>query len=327
MTEQNILDLAKKVFDIESQAVLSLKDKLDPSFVKIVELIYKCKGKVIVVGVGKSGLIGKKFSATLCSTGTPSTFLHSVEAVHGDLGLVSFGDLVIAISYGGESAEISSILRFAKKRDVPTVCITGNVKGEIATQSNFVFDVKVAREACPLGLAPTSSSISTLAACDAIAMCVMKMKSFTESDFAENHPGGGLGFKLTRIRDLMRSGSDLPILPKDSPMGKVLTVMSRGETRGAAGIVNESGDLVGIITDGDIRRRLEGHSNPLEGVAGQIMTANPKTIDCSELAEKALFLLEQFPINVLFVLDKASINPRRPIGLVHVQDLVKAKLR
>ena len=327
MTDSASIEFARKTLDTEAQAVLSLKEKIGESFVQAVEILQGCRGKVVVAGIGKSGLIARKFVATLCSTGTPSVYLHPSEGVHGDMGVISAGDVLVAISYGGESAEILSIIRYAQKKDVPLVCVTGNPRGEIAARAKAVLDVKVNREACPLGLAPTSSSIATLAMCDALAMTVMKKRNFTEQGFAENHPGGGLGFKLTRIKDLMHSGSNLPILPKDSPMGKVLTVMSRSETRGAAGIVDEKGDLVGIITDGDIRRRLEGHTNPLDGVAGLIMTQNPKTIDASELAEKALFLLEQFPINVLFVLDKSSASPRKPVGLIHVQDLVRARLR
>lgn len=320
-------DYAKKVFDVEAQAILALKERVGVDFERAATLILQCKGKLILTGMGKSGHVARKIAATFSSTGTPSFFLHPAESLHGDMGMISAGDVVIAISYGGESGEMQAITGYCAKRGVPVIAMTGNAQSELAQSAAAVLDVRVNREACPLNLAPTASSTATLAMGDALAMVVQSERGFAAEHFAENHPGGGLGFKLSRIRDLMHAGPNLPILPMDAPMTKVLSVMSKGETRGAAGIVDANGDLAGIITDGDIRRRLEGAENPLAGTAGQLMTKNPKTIDADELAEKALFLLEQFPINVLFVLDKSADRPKRPVGLIHVQDLVRARIR
>lgn len=322
-----MLDLARKVLDVEAQAILAMKERLNSSFEKAVETILSCRGKLIFTGTGKSGHIARKVAATFSSTGTPSLFLHPSECLHGDMGFISTGDVVCAMTYRGDSLELQILFQTARKKNVSIILLTGNFEGELAQFADVVLNVKVSREACPLGLAPTASSTATLAMGDALAMVTHSKKSFTAEQFAANHPGGGLGFKLTRIRELMHAGPGLPILPMDAPMTKVLSVMSRGETRGAAGIVDPEGALVGVITDGDIRRRLENSQNPLEGRADTLMTRNPKTIDAEELAERALFLLEQFPINVLFVLDKSAAEPRKPIGIIHVQDLVRARLR
>lgn len=323
----DVIEIGRRVLDVEAQAILALKEKMGGPFEKVVQLIHNCKGKVILSGMGKSGLIAKKISATLSSTGTSSFFLHPAEGLHGDMGAVSRDDVLWAFSYGGESLELMAVCNGAKRRQVPVILTTGNVQSDLAQLADLVLDIKVQKEACPLGLAPTASSTATLALGDAIAMAVHALKGLTAEQFAANHPGGGLGFKLTRIRDLMHRGPGLPVLPMKATMAQVLSVMSRGETRGAAGILDEAGDLVGVITDGDIRRRLDHHEDPLQGTAGDLMTRNPKTIDASELAQKALFLLEQFPINVLFVLDKESDHPRRPVGVIHVQDLVRARMR
>lgn len=323
----DLLEVGRRVLDVEAQAILGLKEKMGGPFLKVVDLIHACTGKVILTGMGKSGLIAQKISATLSSTGTPSFFLHPAEGLHGDMGAVSPNDLIWAFSYGGESAELMAISASAKKRGVPVILTTGNLQSDLAQGADLVLDIKVQKEACPIGLAPTASSTATLALGDAIAMAVHSKRGFTAEHFAANHPGGGLGFKLTRIRDLMHTGPAIPVLPAKATMAQVLSVMSRGETRGAAGILDDAGDLAGVITDGDIRRRLDHHEDPLQGTAGDLMTKNPKTIDADELAQKALFLLEQFPINVLFVLDKQSDHPRRPVGVVHVQDLVRARLR
>ncbi len=314
--------LARKVFDVEAQAILALKERLGDGFEKAVELVLQTKGKVVVTGIGKSGQIARKIASTFSSTGTPSLFLHPAESGHGDLGVLTGEDLVIAISYGGETPELAPILGVAARRNVSVIAITGNPESELARMAKAVLDVKVSREACPLGLAPTASSTATLAMGDALAMTVLDRRGFTAEDFAENHPGGFLGFKLSRLGDLMHTGAAMPLLRPETPMKQVLAVMSQGEVRGSAGVVDAEGNLIGIITDGDIRRKLETAENPLNETAQGLMTRNPRTIDASELAEKALFLMEQFKINLLFVLDRSSPNPRKPIGVIHVQDLL-----
>jgi arabinose-5-phosphate isomerase len=324
--KQNSFDLAKKVFDVEAQAILALKDRIGDSFQKAVELIVACKGKVVVTGIGKSGHIARKIASTMSSTGTPSVFLHPAESSHGDLGIIMKEDLVIAISYGGETPELSAVITYVTRKDIPLIAMTGNLNSDLAQRAVATLDVKVSREACPLGLAPTASSTATLAMGDALAMAVLEEKGFRTEDFAENHPGGGLGFKLSKIKDVMHTGKSMPILQIGTPLKQVLTVMSQGEVRGAAGIIDESGDLIGIITDGDIRRRLES-TDHLEGTAGDLMMKNPRTIDANEIAEKALFMMEQFRINLLFVTDKLSTQPKKPAGIIHIQDLLRAKVR
>ncbi|GIL18227.1 MAG: arabinose-5-phosphate isomerase [Oligoflexia bacterium] len=321
------VELAQKVFDVEAQAILALKDRVGDAFEKAVSIVVSCSGKVILTGIGKSGIIARKIASTMSSTGTPAIFLHPSESAHGDLGLVGKNDVVIAISYGGDTPELTPVLTNVNRRGLPLIAITGNASGELAQRAQVVLDVKVSKEACPLGLAPTASSTATLAMGDALAMAVLESKGFSTDEFALNHPGGGLGFKLSRIRDLMHTGKAMPILKMDTPMKQVLGHMSSGEVRGAAGIVDDQGDLIGIITDGDIRRKLESSQDPLSGTAGELMTKGPRTIDANELAEKALFMMEQFRINLLFVLDKNSSAPKRPVGLIHVQDLIKAKVR
>lgn len=320
-------ELAKTVLETEAQAILALKDRIDASFMKAVQLILDCKGKLVLTGIGKSGQIARKIASTFSSTGTPAVFLHPAESSHGDLGLIQSGDVVIALSYGGNSAELNPLLMHVGRKGIPLIALTGNLQSELAGRAQAVLDVRVSKEACPLGLAPTTSSTATLAMGDALAMVVLDQKGFSSDDFAEFHPGGGLGFKLSRVRDLMHTGDALPIFREDTPTREVLTEMSRYEVRGAAGIVDANGDLIGIITDGDVRRKLESIADPLKGTAAQLMTRNPRTIDAGEIAEKALFMMEQFRIQVLFVLDKASATPKKPVGLIHIQDLLRAKVR
>lgn len=319
--------LALKVLDIEAQAILSLKERIGASFDKAVDLICATKGKLVVTGIGKSGHVARKIASTFSSTGTPAVFLHPAESSHGDLGLITKEDIVLAISYGGETPELGPVLTTVIRKSVPLIVMTGNLSSELAQRAQAALDVRINREACPLGLAPTASSTASLAMGDALAMAVLEQKGFSAEEFAENHPGGGLGFKLSRLKDIMHTGKGLPLLTVDASMKQALSLMSQGEVRGAAGVVNDAGDLIGIITDGDLRRKLENSENPLHEVAANLMTRNPRTIDASEIAEKALFLMEQFRINLLFVLDKSSQNPGRPVGIIHIQDLLRAKLR
>jgi arabinose-5-phosphate isomerase len=321
------IERARIVLELEAQAILALKDRVGPEFEKACQMIMACEGKVIVTGVGKSGQIARKLSSTLSSTGTPSLFLHPAESSHGDLGVLSKGDVVVGLSYGGETAEMSALLAHLGRKGISLIAMTGANKSSLAKAANVTLDVSVAREACPLELAPTASSTAMLAMCDALAMAVMEGKGFSAEQFAEYHPGGSLGFKLSRVSEQMHAGAGFILCPDETPLRKVFSAMSQKETRGAAGIVNAAGDLVGIITDGDIRRRLETAEDPLAGVAKDMMSRNPRTIDSSEIAEKALFLMEQFRINLLFVLDAQSTTPKKPVGLIHVHDLLRSKVR
>lgn len=326
MSDKDIT-LAKQVLDIEAQAILSLKNRLDDAFIKAVDLIHKCEGKLIITGIGKSGQIARKIASTFSSTGTASVFLHPAESSHGDLGMISKNDVVLAISYGGESPELLPVLNHVSRKGLSLIAFTGKEKSALAKAATVTLNIAVDREACPLELAPTASSTATLAMGDALAMVVMKRKGFSEEAFAENHPGGSLGFKLSRVSDNMHTGAGFVLCPEDMPLRKVFSQMSQKDTRGAAGIIDTAGNLVGIITDGDIRRRLENAADPLSGVARDMMTKNPRTIDSNEVAEKALFMMEQFRITLLFVLNQESSQPKKPVGVIHIQDLLRNKVR
>lgn len=319
------IEEARRVLRIEAQSIVDLAERLDGNFIKAVQIVTECKGKVILSGMGKSGQIARKISSTLSSTGTPSLYLHPAESAHGDLGVISQGDLIIAISYGGESPELASLLNFASRHGVPVIAMTANAESTLGRAGMVVLNVAVTEEACPLGLAPTSSSTATLAMGDALAMAVLKRKGFRREEFAEYHPGGKLGRKLlTRVRDVMHTGDALPLVQPNESITKVVSAMTAKNVRGVAGVIDGDRNLVGIITDGDIRRRLEKSNDPFTEQAKDLMSRTPKTIDCAELAEKAAFLMQQFRIQILFVVDKASANPKAPIGLIHLQDLLAA---
>ncbi|MCX7977456.1 MAG: KpsF/GutQ family sugar-phosphate isomerase [Bdellovibrionaceae bacterium] len=316
------------VLDIEARAIQAMKPRLGPDFSRAVDLIVACRGKLVLTGMGKSGQIARKIASTFSSTGTTAVFLHPAESSHGDLGLIGREDVVIAVSYGGESSEFAGILGFVARRDLPLIAITGKPDSTLGRAATVVLNVQVPEEACPLGLAPTASSTATLAVGDALAMAVLSMKGFTAEEFAELHPGGSLGARLlTRVKDIMHKGEALPLVQENTPIREVLSIMTFREVRGAAGVLSPSGDLVGVITDGDIRRRLEKSQDPLMGTAKDLMNTNPRTIDQNELAERALFLMEQFGIQLLFVLDSSSSTPRKPVGVLNYQDLFRAKIR
>ncbi len=322
------IEEGRRVLKIEAQSILDMAEKLNGAFQMSVDMVLKCPGKVIVTGIGKSGQIARKLASTLSSTGTPSLYLHPAESSHGDMGVVSKGDLVIAFSYGGESPELAPLLSFLARKDVPLIAFTSRGESALAKTAKAVLDISVKEEACPLGLAPTSSSTASLALADALAMAVLKRRGFKKEDFAEFHPGGALGKKLTlRVKDVMHSGDALPIVPLQEEMKKVISLMTSKDVRGVAGVIDDKQALVGIITDGDIRRRLEKSANPLSEKAQDVMSKNPKTIDCNELAEKAAFLMQQFKIDRLFAIDRQSANPHKPVGLIHFQDLLNAGIR
>lgn len=322
-----VLQIAKETLQIEAESILGLIPKLNGEFERAVTEILNCKGKVILTGIGKSGQVARKISSTLSSTGTPSVFLHPAESSHGDLGVISKNDLVIALSYGGETAELGSLLNFISRNGVTLIALTGKSGSTLAQTANVVLDVSVEKEACPLRLAPTSSSTATLALGDALAMAVLESRGFKSENFAELHPSGSLGAKLMRVKDIMQTGDALPFVKKETSMKDLLTTMTHQSVRGAAGVLDADGQLIGVITDGDIRRFLEKNQNPFSSTAADLMSHSPKTIDASELAERALFLMEQFRTQMLIVLDKKSALPMKPVGMIIYQDLLRAKIR
>ena len=316
---------AQRVLDIEARAIQNLKSKLDGKFVKALDLLFACEGKIVVTGMGKSGQVGRKISSTLSSTGSPSVFLHPAESSHGDLGVLGLKDVVIAISNGGETPELKDVIEFAARKGLPLIVMTGKMESSLARAADVALDISVQEEACPLQLAPTASSTATLALGDALAMALLKRRGFREENYAEVHPGGSLGRKFTRVENVMHQ--NVPLVKPETPMREVLTLMTTSEVRGSIGVVDAKGVLVGTINDGDIRRRLEKAHNPLDDRAQDIMSKNPKTIDREELAERALFMMEQFNVRFLFVVSRNADRPHEAVGLLHLQDLLKAKIR
>jgi arabinose-5-phosphate isomerase len=315
-----IIARAKHVLSIEANGVLSLVDRLDDNFVRAVELLSMCRGKVVVTGMGKSGVICRKIAATLASTGTPSFFLHSSDAVHGDLGMVMNGDIVLAISNSGETEEILKLIPHFNLHGLKMVVMTGNVTSSLARSGDIVLDVSVKEEACPLGLAPTASTTATLAMGDALALVLLEKRGFKEEDFAMRHPGGILGRRLLlRVDELMHSGDRLPLVDERTPMKDALYEIT-SKRLGVTGVIDAGGRLTGVITDGDLRRALQLRGDILEVNAGEIMTRNPKTVPTGLLAVDALAIMEQYTITALFVVQNESA---RPVGVVHLHDLVK----
>ncbi|MFZ2604070.1 MAG: KpsF/GutQ family sugar-phosphate isomerase [Candidatus Omnitrophota bacterium] len=318
----DVLKRAKEVLRIEASAVGALKSRIGKSFLKAIGLLLKTKGRLVVSGMGKTGIIAQKFSATLSSTGSPSLFLHSAEASHGDLGKVTELDVIIVISNSGETSEIKQLLPLLKKIGLKIIAITGNVKSELAKYSDVVLDVSVKVEACPLGLAPTASTTATLAMTDAIAVCLLELKGFKEKDFAFYHPGGALGRRLLlKVGDIMRTGKSNPIVNENKKVSDCLLAITQARA-GSASVVNKQGKLVGIFTDGDLRRHLEVTSNLSKCQVKEVMTKNPKTVYPDMLAAEALHIIEEKKIDELPVVDKY----KRPVGLLDIQDLLRAGL-
>ncbi len=318
----NVLKRAKEVLDIESAAIRALKPRLGQSFKLALDLILKTKGRVVVSGMGKAGIIAQKFSATLASTGTPSLFLHSAEAIHGDLGRVTADDAIIIISNSGQGEEIRQLLPLLKKIGSRVIALTGNKNSLLAKHSDVVLDVAVKKEACPLGLAPTASTTATLAMADALAVCLLELKGFKEKDFAFYHPGGLLGKKLLlKVEDIMRTGQANPIISENKKISEVLFKITQARA-GSASVVNKKGKLSGIFTDGDLRRHLEVDANLTQRKVKEVMTKNPRTVHSDMLAVEAMRILKEKKIDEVPVVDKKG----RPIGLLDVQDLLKAGL-
>jgi arabinose-5-phosphate isomerase len=315
----NIIKRAKEVLDIEAKAIQALRLRIGTNFKQAVDLILKTKGRVVVSGMGKAGIIAQKFSATLASTGTPSLFLHSAEAIHGDLGKVTSDDVVIILSNSGGTEEIKQLLPLLKKIGSKIIALTGNKNSVLARYSDVVLDVSVKKEACPLGLAPTASTTATLAMSDALAVCLLELKGFREKDFAFFHPGGLLGKKLLlKVEDIMRKGSANPIIGEDRKISQVLYRITQARA-GSASIVNKKGKLVGIFTDGDLRRHLESDPNLSVRKVKDVMTRNPITVNPQMLVAEAMRILKDKRIDEVPVVDRH----KRPVGLLDVQDILK----
>lgn len=315
----NYKTIAQETLQIEADALLQAAKNIDDVFDKAVAMILECKGKLIVTGVGKSGLIGAKIAATFASTGTPSFFLHPTEALHGDLGMISANDLVIAISYSGESEELSSILPHIKRFDVPLIGMTRNANSTLGSYSDLVIKVEIEKEACPLNTAPTSSTTLTLALGDALAVCLMKARNFKTSDFASFHPGGALGKKLfVKVKNLMQT-QNLPILHENTKVKDAIIAMSQGRL-GTTLIADEQNRLVALVSDGDIRRALLSENFSLEANIMQYATLNPMSIDDEELlASDALVLIEEKKIQLLVITDK----DKKIKGVLHIHSLIE----
>lgn len=313
---------AKRVLEIESQAIKDLIKKVDKNFERALQLLIRCKGRVVLTGMGKAGIIAQKVSATMSSTGTPSLYLHSAEAVHGDLGRVTRDDVIIAFSNSGETEEVKKLLPLLKKIGAKLIAFTGNTKSALAKYSDAVLDISVKKEACPLGLTPTSSTTAMLAMGDALSVCLLKKKGFKEEDFAFYHPGGALGRRLLlKVEDIMRKGISNPIVSENKSVKEVLYAITKARA-GAASISNKKGKLVGIFTDGDLRRHFDGNENLLKLKIKDVMTRNPTTIIKDQLAVEALRILKEKKIDELPVVDARL----RPIGMLDVQDLLKVGL-
>ncbi len=313
----NWLDKARKVFDIEIAALEAQKAQLDDTFLDAVEMIYELQGKLTVVGMGKSGIIAKKIAATFASTGTPAFFVHAAEAQHGDLGMISGNDVVLALSHSGETSEVCGLLPEIRRQGAHIIAITGRPDSTLGKHADIVLPVPVTREACPLNLAPTASTTAALALGDALAVVVLKRRGFQESDFARFHPAGSLGRKLMKVADLMHSGDELPRVASSASLREAIVEMSEHRL-GITGIY-ENSELIGCISDGDLRRILQSEHLDMDAPVAHVMHRNPRRIAADRLASEALCLMEQHKITVLFVdSDQAGT------GIIHLHDLLEA---
>lgn len=324
---------ARRVLEVEAEAVLALAERLDAAFERAVSILGDTPGKVVVTGLGKSGIIARKIAATLASTGTPAFFLHAGEGVHGDLGMVVKGDSVLTVSNSGETREILGMLPLFKRLGMPLVALTGERHSTLARSADVTLDVSVREEACPLALAPTASTTAALAMGDALAIVLMERRGFREQDFAYLHPAGSLGRKLMRVADLMRRGGEMPLVAKTSRLGEAIAEMT-AKRLGITGVVDGRGVLVGVLTDGDLRRALEQRGAVLEVPVAELMTRDPKTIrehglgaekgavtiGEAALGAEAVAVMERHSITALFIVDREG----RPSGIIHLHDLLKA---
>ncbi len=316
-----VLAQGREVVAIELEALAALQDRFDENFLKAVEIIINCTGKLVITGIGKSGSIGQKLAGTFSSTGTPSLFLHPAEGVHGDLGVLSGQDVLLLLSHSGETDELISIMPVVSRIGAKVISMLGNGQSTIAKYSDVVLDISVKKEACPLGLAPTASTITMLAMGDALAISVMKTRKFSREDFALFHPAGTLGRRLLlKVSDVMRTGDSVAIVKTGSCLKDALFAITRAAA-GAACVINEEGKLIGIITDGDVRRHLLDDESCLSRPVEEIMTANPRTIAPDRPAEEGLRIMEELRIGEMPVIENGV-----PIGMLMLKDLLKARL-
>jgi arabinose-5-phosphate isomerase len=315
------LSLARKVLQTEAAAILALVDRLDDRFDNAVRLLLQCRGRVIVTGMGKSGIICRKIAATLSSTGTPAFFLHPAEAIHGDLGVITSNDVVVALSYSGETGEILRLLETIKRLGAQLVAITGDCQSTLGKAADVALDCHVSKEACPLNLVPTASTTAALALGDALAMTLLVAKGFRQEDFANLHPGGKLGKRLMRVEQLMHGGVEAPVVDVSTPMKDVIYEMSK-KGLGMTSVVGGDGRLVGIITDGDLRRHMNDSLSIVERTAGDLMTRNPVTVSRDMFAVEALNIMEQRKITAVIVVD----GDQHVEGVVHLHGLWRTEM-
>lgn len=320
LTVDQVIALGKRVLDIESRAVAGLAGRLDGSFADALAILLACRGRVVVSGIGKSGHVAHKIAATLASTGTPAFFVHPAEASHGDLGMITAEDVMIALSNSGESAELVTIVPLAKRRGAKLIAITGNPSSTLAKEADVHLDAAVAEEACPLGLAPTASTTAALALGDALAVAALEARGFSSEDFARSHPGGSLGRKLlTHVRDIMRTGDDVPAVPDTISLADALLVIS-GKGLGMTAVLDSSGRVAGLITDGDLRRALGRGMDLRHARAVDVMTRNPRVIGPDRLAVEAVEEMERTRINGLLVVDGRGAL----VGAFNMHDVLRA---
>lgn len=318
----NVIEEARRVLRIEAQSILDLVERIDDRFSKAVEILFHCKGRVVLMGMGKSGLVGRKIASTFASTGTPSFFLHPAEGLNGDFGMLAKEDVVIGISNSGETRELLEVLPLLKRFGNRLITLTGNWRSTLAGAGDIHLDIAVKEEACPLNLAPTASTTATLAIGDALAVALMMKRGFRKEDFALLHPGGALGKRLLlRVEELMHSGEAFPKVSGDTLMKDVIFEIT-SKRLGVTGVCNGEGHLVGVVTDGDLRRALEKYADILKRTASEVMTRNPKRIEKGELAAKAVQMMEEYSITSLFVFNR--VDDRMPVGIIHLHDLLKA---
>jgi arabinose-5-phosphate isomerase len=309
----------RRVLKIEARAVQALVDRLDAQFDKAVDLLLRCKGKVVVSGMGKSGLVGQKIAATMASTGTPAFFLHPAEGIHGDLGMLGRADVLIAISNSGETQEILQLLPYVERMGIPVVSMTGRMTSTLAKNSDVALDVSVSEEACPMGLAPTASTTATLAMGDALAVVLLQKRGFNQEDFAQFHPGGALGRRLlVRVRDVMHGAAEMPMVSEAVPATAAILEIT-AKKLGMTTVTDGQGKLAGIITDGDLRRFLQQGGDFAKATAGELASRNPKTIGPDDLAAKAVERMERYAITTLVVTE----GERKIFGVIHLHDLLK----
>jgi arabinose-5-phosphate isomerase len=318
-----ILNKAREVIRLEAEAVAALENRIDANFERAVDLLFDCKGRVIVSGIGKSGIIAQKIAATLSSTGTAAFFLHAAEAAHGDLGMVMPGDVVICISKSGSTEEFYPLIPLFKRLEVPIIAMTGNHHSPLAERANVVLDISVSKEACPHDLAPTASTTAALAMGDALAVALVEKRHFSREDFAMRHPSGALGKKLLlRIDDVMYSGDRVATVGEDATLDEIIFEITRKRFGGTC-VLSSDGRLAGIITDGDLRRLLKSRRSIDGLVARDIMTRQPKTVHRGTLAAQALEIMEEHDIMQMVIVDAKHC----PVGMVHLHDLLKAGIR